>query len=239
MRSEGPDLVKRIKVRRRLGERSAAAWCGAAAGCSRPSGAYAHLRAGKQAHRHRTALAAAAAACAGWRSDGGATCPGGRGFAPHLPPAAREPHRQPRPLSLLPCPPFAKGLVVFDIDGEKWALDLRTGEGSLVKGAPSDKPDLTLTMTDTNFAQLVMGKLNPQQARPQAGEIVAAQFARSRRGGCAISARPQRPLKPIPAPSGHASLQAFLLRKLKINGSMAMALKLQPILDAAAPKAKL
>lgn len=88
-----------------------------------------------------------------------------------------------------------KGLVVFDIDGEKWALDLRTGEGSLVKGAPSDKPDLTLTMTDTNFAQLVMGKLNPQQA--------------------------------------------FLLRKLKINGSMAMALKLQPILDAAAPKAKL
>ncbi|KAK9833083.1 hypothetical protein WJX74_006708 [Apatococcus lobatus] len=33
--------------------------------------------------------------------------------------------------------------------------------------------------------------------------------------------------------------QAFLLRKLKIGGSMAMAMKLQPILDAAAPKAKL
>jgi hypothetical protein len=29
------------------------------------------------------------------------------------------------------------------------------------------------------------------------------------------------------------------LRKLKIAGSMAMALKLQPILDAAAPKAKM
>ena len=29
------------------------------------------------------------------------------------------------------------------------------------------------------------------------------------------------------------------MRKLKINGSMTMAMKLQPILDAAAPKAKL
>ena len=34
-------------------------------------------------------------------------------------------------------------------------------------------------------------------------------------------------------------LQAFLLRKLKIGGSMGMALKLQPILDAAAPKSKM
>lgn len=34
-------------------------------------------------------------------------------------------------------------------------------------------------------------------------------------------------------------LQAFLMRKLKIQGSMALAMKLQPILDAAAPRAKL
>ena len=34
-------------------------------------------------------------------------------------------------------------------------------------------------------------------------------------------------------------LQAFLMRKLKIGGSMGMALKLQPILDAAAPKSKM
>lgn len=34
-------------------------------------------------------------------------------------------------------------------------------------------------------------------------------------------------------------LQAFLLRKLKIGGSMGMALKLQPILDAAQPKSKM
>lgn len=33
--------------------------------------------------------------------------------------------------------------------------------------------------------------------------------------------------------------QAFLLRKLKISGSMAMAMKLQPILEAARPQAKL
>jgi sterol carrier protein 2 len=34
-------------------------------------------------------------------------------------------------------------------------------------------------------------------------------------------------------------LQAFLMRKLKLNGSMGLAMKLQPILDAAAPRAKL
>ncbi|GIL89701.1 hypothetical protein Vretimale_16638 [Volvox reticuliferus] len=91
-----------------------------------------------------------------------------------------------------------KGVVVFKIDGEEWTLDLSEGtDGKLYKGAPEsgDKPDLTLTMSDQNFAQLVMGKLNPQQA--------------------------------------------FLMQKLKINGSMAMAMKLQPILDAAQPKSKL
>eukprot|EP00199_Chlamydomonas_sp_CCMP681_P004639 CAMPEP_0119102252 /NCGR_PEP_ID=MMETSP1180-20130426/1054_1 /TAXON_ID=3052 ORGANISM="Chlamydomonas cf sp, Strain CCMP681" /NCGR_SAMPLE_ID=MMETSP1180 /ASSEMBLY_ACC=CAM_ASM_000741 /LENGTH=119 /DNA_ID=CAMNT_0007086501 /DNA_START=36 /DNA_END=395 /DNA_ORIENTATION=+ len=89
-----------------------------------------------------------------------------------------------------------KGLILFVIDDDKWNLDLRpSGTGALTKGAPEDKPDMTLTMTDTVFAQLVGGKLNPQTA--------------------------------------------FLMRKLKISGSMAMAMKLQPVLDAAAPKAKL
>lgn len=36
-----------------------------------------------------------------------------------------------------------------------------------------------------------------------------------------------------------SSQQAFLMRRLKINGSMALAMKLQPILEAAAPKSKL
>eukprot|EP00887_Chlorella_sp_A99_P001408 scaffold8.g1408.t1 len=129
-----------------------------------------------------------------------------------------------------------KGIVVFRIDGQVWTLDLRPGQGSLKEGSPpggaprrgrwrarsrgshgqrraqvvgcspaalirhpflSDglKADITLTISDDNFAQLVMGKLGPQQA--------------------------------------------FLMRKLKIQGSMALAMKLQPILDAAAPKAKL
>lgn len=89
-----------------------------------------------------------------------------------------------------------KGLVLFKIDEEEWTLDLRSGKGKVSKGgAGSDKPDLTLTISDDNFVKLVMGKMGPQQA--------------------------------------------FLLRKLKIGGSMGMALKLQPILDAAQPKSKM
>ena len=37
----------------------------------------------------------------------------------------------------------------------------------------------------------------------------------------------------------HAHPQAFLLQKLKIDGSMAVALKLPTILDAARPRPKL
>ena len=37
----------------------------------------------------------------------------------------------------------------------------------------------------------------------------------------------------------HAHAQAFLMRKLKINGAMGMALKLEPVLSAAQPKAKM
>lgn len=58
-----------------------------------------------------------------------------------------------------------QGLVVFNIDGDQWTLDLRpeSGKGSVKKGAPEEKPDLTLTISDENFVKLVMGKLNPQQ----------------------------------------------------------------------------
>ncbi|KAG2489785.1 hypothetical protein HYH03_011735 [Edaphochlamys debaryana] len=91
-----------------------------------------------------------------------------------------------------------KGVVVFKIDDDEWTLDLSEGsEGELYEGPPKGetKADLTLTVSDANFVQLVMGKLNPQQA--------------------------------------------FLMRKIKINGAMAMAMKLQPILDAAQPQSKL
>jgi putative sterol carrier protein len=56
-----------------------------------------------------------------------------------------------------------QGLVVFDIDGEKWTLDLTPGSRSVKKGAPEGKPDLTLTISDENFVKLVMGKIGPQQ----------------------------------------------------------------------------
>jgi len=56
--------------------------------------------------------------------------------------------------------------VVFAIDGDNWTLDLREGSGSVKKGLPEDKPDLTLTISDENFARMVMGKLSPQQVGP-------------------------------------------------------------------------
>ncbi len=68
-----------------------------------------------------------------------------------------------------------QGIVVFKIDDAEWTLDLRpeaTGE-RLYEGPPKeDKADITLTVTDANFAQLVMGKLNPQQVRGSARRIV-------------------------------------------------------------------
>eukprot|EP01026_Neomeris_dumetosa_P014946 TRINITY_DN15573_c0_g1_i1.p3 TRINITY_DN15573_c0_g1~~TRINITY_DN15573_c0_g1_i1.p3 ORF type:complete len:124 (-),score=19.32 TRINITY_DN15573_c0_g1_i1:298-669(-) len=89
-----------------------------------------------------------------------------------------------------------KGLIVFKIDDVAWSLDLRSGEGELIKGEiQGDKPDLILTISDENFVKMVMGKLSSQTA--------------------------------------------FLLGKLKITGSMAMAMKLEPVLKAAKPQSKL
>ena len=57
-----------------------------------------------------------------------------------------------------------QGLVLFKIDDAEWTLDLRSGKGKVSKGgAGSDKPDLTLTISDDNFVKLVMGKMGPQQ----------------------------------------------------------------------------
>jgi putative sterol carrier protein len=92
-------------------------------------------------------------------------------------------------------PTIPQAIVVFDIDGDKWTLDLRPDHGSLEKGEASEDAALTLTMNEATFINLVLGKTSPQTA--------------------------------------------FIMRKLKINGSMALAMKTQAILDAAAPKAKL
>lgn len=57
-----------------------------------------------------------------------------------------------------------QGVIVFDIGGHKWTLDLTSGTGSLTDGVPDGvEPDLTLTANDDNFAKLVSGQLNPQQ----------------------------------------------------------------------------
>lgn len=55
---------------------------------------------------------------------------------------------------------------MFVIDGDHWTLDLREGAGTVTQGPPIDKADLTLTISDENFAKMVMGKLSPQQVRP-------------------------------------------------------------------------
>lgn len=72
--------------------------------------------------------------------------------------------------------------------------------------------------TDGDFLKLVNGKIGPQVCSTQ-----------------------QLLLHGISdAPETFPNVQhAFLMRKLKISGSMALAMKLQPILDAIAPKAKL
>ncbi|MEW5314055.1 MAG: hypothetical protein WDW38_005579 [Sanguina aurantia] len=91
-----------------------------------------------------------------------------------------------------------KGLVVFKIDDTTWVLDLKEGgRGEVYQGPVKDNEsaDLTLTISDTDFVRLVMGKISAQQA--------------------------------------------FLMRKLKITGSMGMAMKLTPVLEAAQPKGKL
>ena len=68
-------------------------------------------------------------------------------------------------------------LMVFPLGGTDLTLPIagnflsgpenngfRSGKGKVSKGgAGSDKPDLTLTISDDNFVKLVMGKMGPQQ----------------------------------------------------------------------------
>lgn len=55
-----------------------------------------------------------------------------------------------------------KGVIQWDINGEKWLLDLKNGTGSLSKG--TGPADLTVTMADDVFFQVSQGKLSAQQA---------------------------------------------------------------------------
>uniref|UniRef100_A0A7N6BSD2 Peroxisomal multifunctional enzyme type 2 n=1 Tax=Anabas testudineus TaxID=64144 RepID=A0A7N6BSD2_ANATE len=46
----------------------------------------------------------------------------------------------------------------------QWTIDLKNGSGSLHKGSYSGKVDVTFTVSDEDFMEVVQGKLNPQKA---------------------------------------------------------------------------
>ncbi len=56
-------------------------------------------------------------------------------------------------------------MIILGAESE-WSLDLRDpAKARVISGAPpeGESPDLTLTISDANFAKLVAGKLGPQQ----------------------------------------------------------------------------
>ncbi|KAM3867409.1 peroxisomal multifunctional enzyme type 2 [Diretmus argenteus] len=46
----------------------------------------------------------------------------------------------------------------------QWTIDLKSGTGALHKGPYSGKADVTITVSDEDFMEVVQGKLNPQKA---------------------------------------------------------------------------
>ena len=59
-----------------------------------------------------------------------------------------------------------KGIIDFKLTKPEsaWRLDLKTGKGTLTQGAGAGRADLTLTVSDADFAALAAGKLKPQAA---------------------------------------------------------------------------
>jgi 3-hydroxyacyl-CoA dehydrogenase/3a,7a,12a-trihydroxy-5b-cholest-24-enoyl-CoA hydratase len=60
-----------------------------------------------------------------------------------------------------------KGIIQFCLKSPEstWTLDLKTGTGTLAQGPwTGPKPNLVITVSDTDFASLAAGKLKPQAA---------------------------------------------------------------------------
>ncbi len=84
--------------------------------------------------------------------------------------------------------------VQFNVGSAVWTIDLKNGNGS-VKNSAAEKADITINVSDDDFAALAAGTLNAQQA--------------------------------------------FMQGKIKVKGNMALAMKLNTVMAAAKPKAKL
>ena len=84
--------------------------------------------------------------------DSGWLAKGRGGKSPPVPPPLPHCHPAgPGPRS----PSLLQVVVVFVIDGQQWTLDLRPGKGSLTKGAPEDKADITLTINGGGLCTVV------------------------------------------------------------------------------------
>ncbi len=101
------------------------------------------------------------------------------------------------------------GVIVFEIDGGgRWVLDLREGRGALTRqGANAGGGD----------GKGVDGNDGSSPSPPEPDLVLTM-------SGDTFVKLVGKTL---------SSQQAFLTRKLKIKGSMGMAMKLQPVLDAA------